>query len=208
MKGKLITFEGCEGAGKSTQINFLKEYCAEHKIDAVFTREPGGTPIAEKIRQVILDAENKEMDALAELLLYAAARAQHVAELIVPALNAGKLVVCDRFTDSTVAYQGYARGFDTARIEALNTLALNGIAVDLTVFLDVPPDAGFIRKGGADAGDRLENESLDFHRRVYKGYQSQINAQPERFLVIASAALKKEETFQRIVEGLKKRGIV
>ncbi len=205
-KGKFITIEGCEGVGKSTQVRLLREYCERRGIDAVFTREPGGTPVSEKIRAVILDADNADMTAMTELMLYCAARAQHTEQLIKPALEAGKHVFCDRYSDSTAAYQGYARGLDKATVHALNRAAQVGIEPDLTIFMDVDPTVGFARKGGA-GNDRLERETLDFHRAVYAGFREIAEQNPQRFLRFAATGTK-YETHELIVRALIERGIL
>ena len=140
MKGKFITVEGTDGSGKSTQLKLLMDYLGTKNCDVVFTREPGGTEISEKIRDVILDINNKEMTDMTEALLYAAARAQHVQQKIIPAINEGKVVICDRFVDSSIAYQGAARGLGTDNIMQINSFALNGIMPDLTLFFDLPPE--------------------------------------------------------------------
>ncbi len=204
--GKFITVEGCEGVGKSTQIRFLKEYCEKYGVGAVFTREPGGTDIAEKIRAVILDADNKNMDALTELFLYAAARRQHTQELIIPALEAGKTVFCDRYNDSTLSYQGYARGLDKNMISVLNGWASGGAKIDLTVFIDVNPTEGFRRKGGADESDRLERESMEFHERVYRGFKEIAEKDKDRVVCIKADGTK-FETHAKIVGVLKEKGV-
>ena len=206
MKGKFVTIEGCEGVGKSTLITLLKKYVQDNNIDAVFTREPGGTPVAEKIRAVILDADNKAMTDRAELLLYAAARAQHTQEKIIPAVSEGKIVFCDRYSDSTLAYQGYARGIDIQLCKSLNSIAECGVNIDLTIFLDLSPEDGFRRKGGADKGDRLENESLAFHKRVYEGFKDISKNSGGRYASI-DASRSKEEVFESVIATLKERGI-
>ena len=206
MKGKFVTIEGCEGVGKSTLITLLKKYVQDNNIDAVFTREPGGTPVAEKIRAVILDADNKAMTDRAELLLYAAARAQHTQEKIIPAVSEGKIVFCDRYSDSTLAYQGYARGIDIQLCKSLNSIAECGVNIDLTIFLDLSPEDGFRRKGGADKGDRLENESLAFHRKVYEGFKDISKNSGGRYASI-DASRSKEEVFESVIATLKERGI-
>lgn len=206
MKGKFVTIEGCEGVGKSTLITLLKKYVQDNNIDAVFTREPGGTPVAEKIRAVILDADNKAMTDRAELLLYAAARAQHTQEKIIPAVSEGKIVFCDRYSDSTLAYQGYARGIDIQLCKSLNSIAECGVNIDLTIFLDLSPEDGFRRKGGADKGDRLENESLAFHKRVYEGFKDISKNSGGRYASI-DASSSKEDVFESVIATLKERGI-
>ncbi len=207
MQGKFITIEGCEGVGKSTQLALLKEYFEKNGIEAVFTREPGGTDIAEKIREIILDAENKALTPVTELLLYAAARRQHTEEKIIKALLDGKVVVCDRYADSTVAYQGFARNLDKQLIDLLNNIAMAQVKIDLTLFLDLPPEQGFARKGGADKNDRLENEKLDFHKRVYEGYLAIANSNKDRVVKIDSSK-NADDVFAQIVTAMKKAGIV
>ena len=207
MQGKFITIEGCEGVGKSTQLALLKEYFASNGIDAVFTREPGGTDIAEQIRGIILNAENKALTPVTELLLYASARRQHTEEKIIKALSEGKVVVCDRYADSTVAYQGYARNLDKDLIEKLNEIAMAGVKIDLTLFLDLSPELGFARKGGADKNDRLENEKIDFHKRVYEGFVAIAEKDKDRVVRIDSSK-SVEEVFAQIVSAMKKAGIV
>jgi len=205
-RGKFITIEGCEGVGKSTQTRFLKEYCQKNNIPAIFTREPGGTPIAEKIRQVILDPDSHNMDGLTELFLYAAARRQHTAELIAPALELGKIVFCDRYTDSTLAYQGYARGIDKNVIKFLNAWAMGDVKIDYTIFMDVNPESGFLRKGGRDLSDRLEREDLKFHEKVYEGFKAIEKDNPARFLSFRANGTK-FETHELMVKTLKEKGV-
>ena len=207
MQGKFITIEGCEGVGKSTQLALLKEYFANKGIDAIFTREPGGTDIAEQIRGIILNANNKALTPVTELLLYAAARRQHTEEKIIKALQEGKVVVCDRYADSTVAYQGFARNLDKDLIEKLNQIAMANVKIDLTLFLDLDPEKGFARKGGADKNDRLENEKIDFHKRVYQGFVAIAEKDKERVARIDSS-VSKEEVFEQIVKAIEKAGIV
>ncbi len=207
MAGKFVTIEGCEGVGKTTLIEGLKKYFAATGTAAVFTREPGGTAVAEKIRALILDAANTETTPVTELLLYAAARAQHTEELIIPALKAGKVVVCDRYSDSTLAYQGYARGLSKSLCRTLNSIAERGVKIDLTVFLDLSPEKGFLRKGGADQSDRLEKEDLLFHRRVYQGFCDIARSDTER-VVAVDASLTREEVLDSVINEMKKRGII
>jgi dTMP kinase len=188
--GCFITFEGPEGCGKTTQMKLLANYFTEQGSPVVLTREPGGCPIADKIRQVLLDAANSSMVPLAELFLYAAARAQHVSEIITPALDAGKIVLCDRFTDATVAYQGHGRQLDHALIEQLNRLATGRLRPHLTILLDCPVEVGLRRalaRIDATTGakeERFEQESIQFHQRVRAGYLQLAAAEPERFVVI------------------------
>lgn len=203
MLGKFITIEGCDGVGKTTQIELLKEELARRKIDFVFTREPGGTKVSEQIRTILSDPK-LNMDAFTELLLYAAARRQHTFEFIRPMLSAGKLVFCDRYIDSTVAYQGFGRGIDLEAINRLNEIAIGDTKIDLTLFLDLSPSDGFLRKGGADHNDRLECEKLDFYERVYMGYKS---IERERYEVIDGKGTV-QAVHARIIEALIERGIL
>lgn len=205
-KGKFITIEGCEGVGKSTQLALLKEYLQSINVEAVFTREPGGTDVAEQIRNVILDAKNTSITPITELLLYGAARRQHTEEKIIKAVNEGKVVICDRYADSTMAYQGYGRGLDKQIISALNALATDGVKIDLTLFLDLDPALGFKRKGGADKNDRMENEKLDFHKRVYEGFCAIADAHPERVCRI-DASKSVDGVFEQIKIALANIGV-
>ncbi len=188
--GSFITFEGIEGCGKTTQMKLLAQHLAEKGFPVVVTREPGGCPISMKIRDILLDAANSRMVPLAELLLYAAARAQHVAEVIKPALDAGKIVLCDRFTDATVAYQGYGRQLDQSLIGELNRLAAGNVRPGLTVLIDCEVETGLKRANDrieASTGareERFELESVQFHQRVREGYLRLAAAEPDRFIVI------------------------
>ena len=178
-----ITFEGPDGSGKTTQIRRLADYCTEQGYEVVLTREPGGTPISEKIRGILLDPSNKEMDGVTEALLYAASRAQHVAEKIRPALEKGCIVLCDRFMDSSIAYQGYARGLgDDVRV--INEFAVQGTQPDITFFLDLPAAEGKRRVASARNLDRLEQEDLSFHDAVYDGYLQLMQRYEDRFVRI------------------------
>lgn len=206
MKGKFITFEGCEGSGKSTQLRLLSEYLKESGADFIMTREPGGSEISEQIRNIILSGKNTSMCDECEALLYAAARIQHLKETVEPALNAGKLVVCDRFVDSSLAYQGYARGLGLEFIESINRLALDEFTPDLTVFLDISPKAAFERKHGADPEDRMEQLGLDFHEKVYQGYKALLQIHPRICAVECNGS--KFETAENIKNLLKDKGII
>lgn len=171
MKGYFISVEGGDGSGKSTQIKKIEAYLRERGQEVLLTREPGGTPMAEKIRELILDPANKALTGRAEMLLYAASRAQHVEEKILPALAAGKTVLSDRFTDSSIAYQAYGRGLGDVVAE-VNRIATGGKQPDLTIFLNIAPVVGMARKGRQDGHtlDRLEQEKAAFHEKVYEGY--------------------------------------
>lgn len=203
-----ITFEGIEGCGKTTQIRLLAEAltAAGHRV--TLTREPGGCPIADKIRAILLDAGNSAMTPSAELLLYAAARAQHISEVIAPALQRGDIVLCDRFTDATLAYQGYGRGLDRQTITELNILASSGHRPDLTILIDCPVETGLQRALArieaatvADSSsvreERFEMESRQFHQRVRDGYLALAGQEPARFVVVAGDA-----TVQEISAGI------
>ena len=207
MKGKFITFEGCEGSGKSTQVAMFREYLEKNGIDYVFTREPGGTEIAEKIRGIILDVKNAEMTDECEALLYSAARAQHIKEKIIPALNEGKLVLCDRYIDSSYAYQAYARGLGIDFIKKINSYAVENCMPDYTVFLNISSTDAFSRKGGQDKDDRLEQVGLEFHKKVFNGYKKVIEAEPDRFLIIDCMG-SKYNTHNNIVKALKEKGVL
>lgn len=167
-KGIFISIEGPDGSGKSTQIENIKQFFSDKNIDIVFTREPGGTAIGERIRDIILDKNCKEMSYMAEAMLYAASRAQHVEEVIKPALEAGKIVMCDRFVDSSIAYQGYGRNLGEA-VAIINSFAIGNCIPDITFLLKLDPSIGRGRIKASDQ-DRLEQEQDDFHFDVYTGY--------------------------------------
>lgn len=206
-KGFFITLEGCEGSGKSTQLQLLQNFLKESGKEFIFTREPGGTPIAEQIRKIILDGNNVEMQDETEALLYASARVQHIKEKIIPAKNSGKIIVCDRYIDSSFAYQAYARGLGMEFVSGVNVYAMQNCMPDLTFFLDISPREAFIRKGGADEGDRLEQSGIAFHEKVYQGYLSLAKQFPQRIAVI-DARKAAEQVFDQIVSELKKREII
>lgn len=199
-----VTFEGCEGVGKSTQLALLKDYLKKTGQEAVYVREPGSTEISEKIRSIILDPENTAMTAQTEALLYAAARAQLVAEVIRPALDAGKTVICDRYVDSSVAYQGYARGLGVGFVAKINSYALENAVPDVTVFIDLRPSASF-RSVSRD--DRLEREGESFHDKVYEGYIAQSKVSNGRFVMIKPEK-DKFDTHRKILAALRERGAV
>ncbi|OGQ34385.1 MAG: dTMP kinase [Deltaproteobacteria bacterium RIFCSPHIGHO2_12_FULL_43_9] len=183
MKGLFITLEGVEGCGKSTQIRLLSRFLTEKGIAHVVTREPGGTEIGDKVRKILLDVSNLRMEPLTELLLYAASRAQHVLEVIRPAILGGKIVLCDRFFDSTLAYQGHARGIDPELVKRSIEIATDGLKPDLTFLLDIPAEVG-IERATKKGVDRLEGEDLVFHKRVRQGFLGLAKNEPHRILVV------------------------
>ncbi len=208
-RGLFITFEGPDGSGKSTQVEYLREYFAEKGIPGVFTREPGGTEIGEKIRGIILDRHNAEMGDMTEALLYAASRAQHVEEKIRPALEQGMVVVCDRYVDSSVAYQGYGRNMGE-QIREINRYAIQDCVPDLTFLIEIDPREGRKRIQAGDR-DRMEKQALAFHRRVYRGYQQMAALEPQRFVVIDGT--QDRETMRRQIretvdKALSQRNII
>ena len=183
-RGKFITFEGCDGCGKSTQLKLLSDYLAKENVPHIFTREPGGGKISEAIREILLNGKNAEMTDDCEALLYAAARMQHLADRVEPALAEGKLVVCDRYVDSSLAYQAYARGLGVDFISQINAQALKKYRPDVTIFIDLTPEAAFLRKHGADENDRLEQAGMAFHQRVYEGYKALASQEPDRIVAV------------------------
>lgn len=206
MRGKFITFEGCEGSGKSTQLRLLSEYLDELGVDYILTREPGGSEIAEQIRTIILNGKNTQMCDECEALLYAAARIQHLKEKVAPALEKGTLVICDRFVDSSLAYQGYARGLGREYVESINDFALKNFKPDLTVFLDISPAEAFKRKHGADPDDRMEQLGLEFHTKVYAGYKLLAEVYPR--ICAVNCMGSKYETQENIRALLKAKGVI
>ncbi len=203
--GKLITFEGIEGCGKTTQVDLACRMLAARGLAHLRTREPGGTRIGVAVRKILLDPKNRHLAAAAELLLYAADRAQHVQEKIVPALESGAVVICDRFTDATLAYQGYGRGLDRLMIETLNQMATGGICPALTLFIDVPVTVGLARavqrnhqEGVSDTEGRFEEEAVSFHTRVREGYLALTASEPDRVKRI-DGNRSPEETHQQIL---------
>ena len=184
MIGAFITLEGGEGSGKSTQVPRISRWLEEHGHKVVETREPGGTPLAELIRDVVLHGEHPEMSAHTELLLIFAARAQHVSEFIIPALDSGKTVLCDRFTDTSFAYQGGGRGLPKGDIEALESMVMGELRPDLTLLLDLPVELGLGRASGRGSEDRFENETRAFLDRACAAYLERANSYPERYVLI------------------------
>jgi len=183
-QGVFITFEGVEGCGKTTQIRRLQQRLENQGREVVATREPGGTPVSEAIRNILLDCAHDGMQPMTELLLYAAARSQHVAEVIAPALQAGKIVLCDRFADSTTAYQGAGRGVAPDDVALVHRLATRGVWPDLTIVLDVPAEVGLARANSCGGPDRIEQECIEFHRRVREGFLDLARQAPERIRVV------------------------
>ena len=199
MRGILISVEGPDGAGKTTQITLLKKYLEKKGYDSIVTREPGGTNISEKIRSLILDRENMEMGRETEMLLYAAARAQLVHEVIKPALEQGKAVICDRYVDSSAVYQGIARGLGVETVYEVNQYAIQGILPDLTIHLDLNAEDGIRRKKDQAELDRMELETMEFHKKVADGYRQLAKRAPERMKTI-DATLPIEEIQERIIQ--------
>lgn len=194
MRGKFITFEGADGSGKTTQIEKIKTYLEEQGHSCLLTREPGGSELGVKLREILLHYDG-EVDSLCELLLYMADRAQHAKTVILPALQEGKIVLCDRYTDSSVAYQGYARGLDIERIIELNKIATDGLNPDLTVVFDVETETAIKRVG--EIKDRLEQEGIEFHKKLRFGYLELAKKFPERIKVVNSN-LGIDEVFEQV----------
>jgi len=184
MKGKFISFEGIEGTGKSTQAKLLQQSLLGLGYEVILTEEPGGTLISLRIREVLLSVDHTNMKPLTELLLYNAARAQHIEEVILPALNRGAVVITDRFTDSTFAYQGYGRGIDLSLLESIDRIATDGLRPDMTMLLDLDVETGLKRNRRINKTDRLELEDVEFHKRVRKGYHELAAKEPERIKVL------------------------
>ncbi|MGB6301476.1 MAG: dTMP kinase [Rivularia sp. (in: cyanobacteria)] len=205
MNGKLVVFEGVEGCGKTTQMQFCNEWLQSLSIPVVTTREPGGTELGLHLRSLLLESSNKAISATTELLLYAADRSQHVEQELLPNLKSGKIILCDRYIDSTIAYQGYGRNLDMNLIHQLNTIATSGLKSDLTLWLDLDVEQGMARKRkSGDKADRIEQEKIEFHRRVQKGYFEQAALSPERNFRI-EAGLDKEEVQKQIQQILKSK---
>ena len=186
--GLFITFEGGEGCGKSTHSRLLLKKLERRNIPAVLTHEPGGTVLGDELRSLLKTRKGSPISARAELFLLAASRAQLVAEVIAPALKEGKVVICDRFTHSTMVYQGYGRGLDFTAIRMVNNMATRHLSPDLTILLDIAPEEGLARKRSLK--DRFELENLSFHRRVREGYLRMADAEPDRWLVIDASLAK------------------
>ncbi len=210
MKGIFITFEGVEGSGKSTQIELLAKALKTKGLKVVKTQEPGGTKIGVMIRKVLLDPKNKEIDPMTELMLYGASRAQHIKEVILPAIKEGNVVLCDRFSDATVAYQGYGRGLSIEEIRKLDRLLTGGMKPSLTIILDIDPEKGLLRakrrieENNSLKEGRIEQEGFSFHKRVRDGYLKLASEEPDRLKVV-QADLTVNEIHNRIIEIMKER---
>lgn len=192
-----IVFEGVDGSGKSTQLSLLNQFLLARQLLTFTTREPGGTPVGERIRELLLDPSFSEMQERTEALLYAAARAQLVAQEIRPRLNQGIVVLCDRYVDSTLAYQGYGRGMDTDFLAQINKLATGDLSPQLTILLDIPPEEGLRRSRKVRPADRLEKESLEFYTKVREGYLELAKTNSSRYLVLD--ARKTTEELQQLI---------
>lgn len=200
-RGVFITFDGPEGCGKSTHSRLIAEYLKSKGKDVVHTREPGGTEIGERIRGILLNQRNKGMTVMTEAFLYLAARAQIVDEVIKPALKQGKILICDRFQDATVVYQGYAGGLDIKLLDELGKIAAGGLRPDLSVFLDIDAGLGLKRAG---CKDRMEKKSLSFHKKVKNGYLSLAKKDPERIKVVkvGGSIEQTQQKLRKIVDAL------
>lgn len=205
-KGVFITIEGGEGAGKSTLIDQLSNKILQRGKSVLMTREPGGIPIAEQIRAVILDRSNITMDARTEALLYAAARRQHLVEKVVPALEQGHIVICDRFVDSSLAYQGHARGLGMEEVWAINQFAIQDLMPDLTIYMDVSPEVGLERIAQASEREinRLDLEKHSFHEKVREGYMQLLRQNPDR-IVLVNAEQSQEMVFDDVLQAIDDR---
>jgi dTMP kinase len=210
-RGFFLSVEGIEGSGKTTQIQRIAKAIRSSGQNCVVTKEPGGTPVAERIRAILLDPLEEGMDPLTELFLYSAARRQHVIDVIQPALEAGATVLTDRFTDATLAYQGYGRTLELDLLQTINRLATGGLTPDLTLIFDLPEEVGLHRARARNQASthlqsesRLEGEDLRFHRRVREGYLAMAQAEPGRFAVIDASGTA-EEVFARVMAELPRR---
>lgn len=201
MKGLFITFEGTEGSGKTTLIDKVENHLNSMGYKVVKTREPGGIKIAEQIRNVILDVNNTKMDKITEALLYAASRRQHLVEKVLPNLEKGYIVICDRFIDSSLAYQGYARGIGIDKVYKINLSATDGVLPDYTFYIDVRPEVGLARiaKNNREQ-NRLDLENISFHQNVYEGYKEVEKMFPDRFINING-----EQAIDEVFEDIKKK---
>lgn len=199
IRGFFISLEGIEGTGKTTQARFLSERLVEKGYDVILTQEPGGTVIGNRIREILLYVDHGEMSYMTELLLYNAARAQHLSEKILPALNEGNIVITDRFTDSTIAYQGYGRGIDIELLKSIDLIATGGIRPDLTILFDLDVETGLQRNKGINKVDRLELEDIEFHKKVREGYLKIAEAETGRVRIV-DASLPLKDVSEKIWE--------
>jgi len=201
MNGKLIVFEGVEGCGKTTQMHLCSQWLESLSIPVVLTREPGGTELGESLRELLLSkSPHKPMSEVTELLLYAADRAQHIQEELKPNLAMGKYILCDRYTDSTIAYQGYGRGLDMNLINNLNQIATGGLLSNVTIWLDVDVEVGLLRKRGQAKLDRIEQETITFHRRVQAGYADLYLSHPSSTIRVDGSG--SQEVVQLLVQEI------
>ncbi len=204
-KGLFITFEGCDGCGKTTAITNVDRILSDNNIEHILTREPGGSRIAEEIRNIILDKKNVEEDCRTEALLYAASRRQHLVEKVLPSLNEGKLVICDRYLDSSLAYQGYARGIGIDNVMSINAFAIENTMPDLTFFLDLSPEEGMKRiSSRTRESDRLDQEKITFHQKVYDGYKI-VNEMFKDRIVVIDASQTRDAIAEEIADIILKK---
>lgn len=203
-KGLFISFEGIDGAGKSTQIDMLKKHLENNGFNVLVTREPGGSDICNKIRDILLDKNNTELCSMAELLLYYADRAQHINEIILPNINNGTCVICDRYYDSSYAYQLAGRKIDEAVLDIINGLVVGEVHPDITFLLDLPLDVSEQRVSGRGECDRLELENTDFKQRVRNGFLSQAKKHPDRICIV-NAMLSPDKIFEQILDCMESR---
>ena len=204
-----ITLEGPDGSGKTSQLSGLAEAVRSQGFELLTTREPGGTSIGDQIRQVLFDLKNKTMNPRTEILLFQASRAQLVEEIIRPALKSGTIVICDRYADSTLAYQGYGHGVDLDMLREIVSFATGGLKPDLTIFLDIPVEEGLKRRNKGGDWNRLDDYDLAFHRRVRAGYTELIAAEPKRWMVVNAAQPPKAVSaeLQKVVLERLKQGV-
>lgn len=206
MRGKFISFEGGEGSGKSTQTQIICDMLRSDNLEFINTREPGGTKISEKIRELVLDAKNEKMSLETEILLFAASRAQLINEVILPTLNSGKTVICDRYLDSSLVYQGMTCGDNLDIVKCANKYAMDNCMPDITLYFDIDPKLAFERKNGADKNDRMEMKGMEFHQKVRQGFLRLANMYPERIKIIDASKTREEVTAQ-ILEAIRNIGI-
>ncbi len=197
MKSFFITLEGVDGAGKTTQIELLRQIPLAQNW--LFTRNPGGTSFGQKLREILLNDRTCQLHEMAELFLYMADRAQHIHEIIQPALRNGQIVICDRFIDSTLAYQGYGRGLNTELIKQLNKIATSDLKPDLTILFDINPKIGLER---AKSKDKIEEEGLDFQQKIRLGFLQLVSEEPERFVIIDTEKNNIQEAHQKVIESI------